>query len=213
MKSKYLLILISIGLIFLLYFIAGLSNPIELSSYDQGNLANYANRIVRLEGTVIESKVTDFGSQLVKIKSKGDTVMVFLQYANPRIREGDGVIARGKIQNYKGKWELLVTSEKDLEVKQSLAKLVSLQELASSPKQWERLKIKVTGKATSPHPYYFYLQSEDDRYKLEVLAPLPKDVVGGDKVTVVGIFSWDKERFGYYLDARSSDCFIFEEEG
>jgi hypothetical protein len=38
-------------------------------------------------------------------------------------------------------------------------------------------------------------------------------VVGGDKVTVMGIFSWDKERFSYYLDARLKGCFIFKEEG
>jgi hypothetical protein len=213
MKSKYLLILVSIGLICLLYFIAGLSNPIELNSYDQESLANYANRIVKVNGTVIESRITDFGSQLIQIKSKEDTLMIFLQYTNPRIGDGDGVTAKGKIQNYKGKWELLVTNEKDLEVKQSQAKLVSLQELASSPKQWERLKIKVTGKATNPHPHYFYLQSENDRYKLKVLAPLPKEVVGGDKVTVMGIFFWDKERFSYYLDARWKGCFIFKEEG
>ncbi|HIH97397.1 MAG TPA: hypothetical protein HA346_00025 [Thermoplasmata archaeon] len=210
MKPKYLLIPLSAGLIFILYFVAGLSNPVELNSCDPTTIANYENRIVRLRGTVTESRITDTGSQLLQIKNREDTVMVFLQNADPGISEGDVIVAKGKIQNYRGEWELLVATDKDLEVKRNPDRTISLQELASCPARWEQMKVKVTGSVTNPHPHYFYLTTKEGTHRLKVLAPLPTNVVANDSVTVEGFFYWDKEKFSYYLDARSGDCSVIK---
>jgi hypothetical protein len=186
-------------MILVLYLIAGISyQPEERISIDSQTLLANANRYVEVEGVVIDTRITDYGNQLIRVKNGSNSVVLFLQAAKPDVGRGNVIRAKGKVQKYQNEWEIYVLKKSDLILLESDG-FLEIPELGFSPQRFEGMRVRVRGIAGNIHSSYFYLEGPERDFRLKVVASLPESIGKGEEIVVDGIFEWNPEVFSYSL--------------
>ena len=207
MKLKHFSIIFSIVGIACLYFLSTLSQPILIELKD---VPKYEDKNVIVEGIVTEYYSTSFGSQIITIESDNASTIVFLE-GKIDVEYGDKIQATGKVQKYKGDWEIVVDNVDFVKVIQKWHNIsMPLWQLSSSPTKYEGLNVNVTGYVDTMYDAYFYLNDPEGSYSIIVFCnPSRYNVHSGQKVNVAAKFSFNNEDFRYRLDINNESHGIF----
>jgi len=212
LKLKHYSLMLSIAGIASLYFISLLSQPvlIELSE-----LPDYEDKQVIVEGTVTEYHVTTYGSQLITIKDKNNSAIIFIE-TEIDVEYGDRIRATGKVQKYNDGWEIIVSNKKFIETIQKWQNIsIPLWQLAQKPSNYQGLNVNVTGVVDSLYDNYLYLTDLDGTYSLIVFYNpyMYNSLYPGQTVIVEGKFDFDQETFRYALTLSEQNHKISQTSG
>jgi len=215
MKFKYLIIFITIGLLFMLYVLSLFTHPARISLSD---ISSYADQQVIIQGTVTDYRTTAYGSQLITIAdslNRTNSVLLYIEGEAP-IEYGDTIQATGEVQQYKNQWEIVVNNPDSIIVLQKWDDLVfPLWELAVHPDNYLNTNVHVTGIVTAPSGSSFLLASTDGKYSIEVIyhSSCPHQFSKGDTVTVKAQFLYDAATCRFLLSVTQPTHGIWRSEG
>jgi len=215
MKFKYLIIFLTIGLLFALYLLTILSQPILVNI---SSLPTYTGQQVIVQGIVTEYQTTTYGSQLITIRETQNSthsVMIYLD-GETSVEYGDTIQAIGDVQQYKNQWELVVNSPQMISIIQKWHAIsFPLWQLALHPENYCDTTVNVTGIISQTSLSSLTLASTDGKYTIPVLyrSSCPHDVTQGDTVTVGARFLYDPTSCQYLLKATEDNHGIWKIEG
>ena len=199
MKLKYFSLFISIIGILILYLIAKLS---QIPLIELNEMSEYEGKQVILEGLVDEYQFSKQGNQIIQIKDDNDTAIIFID-GETEIEHGDIIQAIGEVQKYGSDWELIVSNINYIKIlKKWQNNSIPLWQLAENPLKYLNLNVNVTGHIESISNAYFYIVDLEKNHSLIVFYRLSKNITihPGQKVNVLGKFSFDKEKFRYQIE-------------
>jgi DNA/RNA endonuclease YhcR with UshA esterase domain len=188
-----------------------LSQPALIELKD---VSKYEEKSVIVEGIVTQNRLTNYGSQIITIESDNASATVFIE-GKIEVEYGDKIQATGKVQKYKGDWEIVVDNENFVKVIQKWQNIsIPLWQLSASPEKYEGLNVNVTGYIDTIYDTYFYLADPDGNYSIIVFCnPSKYNVHSGQKVSVAAKFIFNKEEFRYRLDVSDETHGIFMAAG
>lgn len=199
MKLKHFSLLFSVIGILLLYFLSRLSQPPVVAIEE---LQKYEGKQVIVYGIVTGYQETGQDSQIIKIKEGNATVTLFVSGAI-ELEFGDKLKATGEVQKYKDTWEIIIEDTRLVEIVEKWNNLsFPLWQLAQNPARYLDLNVNVTGYIESISNAYFYLVDLEEKYSLIVFYRISENVTiyTGQKVNILGKFSFDEENFRYQLE-------------
>ena len=199
MKLKYFSLFVSIIGILILYLIAKLS---QIPLIELNEMSEYEGKQVILEGLVDEYQFSKQGNQIIQIKDDNDTAIIFID-GETEIEHGDIIQAIGEVQKYGSDWELIVSNINYIKIlKKWQNNSIPLWQLAENPLKYLNLNVNVTGHIESISNAYFYIVDLEKNHSLIVFYRLSKNITihPGQKVNVLGKFSFDKEKFRYQIE-------------
>ena len=207
MKLKHFSLIFSVIGIACLYFLSTLSQPISI---ELKNVSKYEDKSVIVEGIVTEYYLTSFGSQIITIESDNASTIVFLE-GKADVEYGDKIQATGKVQKYKGDWEIVVDNVDFVKVIQKWQNIsMPLWQLSMSPTKYEGLNVNVTGYVDTIYDTYFYLNDLKGNYSIIVFCdPSKYNIHPGQKISVAAKFTFNPEEFRYRLDVLDETQSIF----
>ncbi|MCK4366020.1 MAG: hypothetical protein KAW45_08205 [Thermoplasmatales archaeon] len=174
-------------------------------------LPEYEGKQVIVVGTVISYRTTRQGSQIIKIKENNATATIFVGGAI-ELEFGDKLKAIGEVQKYKDAWEIIIDDIRLVEIVEKWNNIsFPLWQLAQSPARYLDLNVNVTGYIESVSNAYFYLVDLEEKHSLIVFYRIPENVTiyPGQKVSILGKFSFDEETFRYQLEIYDEKHGIF----
>ena len=198
MKLKYFSILFAVVGIFFLYFLSQLSQPLFIEIKE---MRNYDGKQVIVEGTVTDYKLTKQGNQIITIEDENSTTTVFVE-GKTDVEYGDKIRVAGSVQKYKDDWEIVIDNNRLLKIVEKWHSIsFPLWQLAENPAKYLNLNVNVTGIIESSSNAFFYLVDLERGYSLIVFYDLSKNItiIPGQKVNILGKFSFDEENFRYQL--------------
>lgn len=199
MKLKHFSLLFSVIGILLLYFLSRLSQP-PVVAIDE--LQKYEGKEVIVYGIVTSYRATGQDSQIIKIKEGNATVTLFVSGAI-ELEFGDKLKVTGEVQKYKDAWEIIIEDTRLIEVAEKWNNVsFPIWQLAQNPARYLDLNVNVTGHIESISNTYFYLVDLEEKHSLIVFYRISENVTiyPGQKVNILGKFSFDEENFRYQLE-------------
>lgn len=212
MKIKYFSIIFSIVGIIVLYFLSTLSQPVMI---ELNEIPEYEGKQVIVEGTVMEYHITSYGNQIITIENNNTTTIVFVE-EETKAKYGDKIQATGKVQKYKGDWEIVVGDIRFVEIIQHWQNItMPLWQLAENPAKYEGLNINVTGYIDLVYDTYFYLVDMEEEHSIIVFYSHVEQnsIYPGQKVQVAARFMFDIESFRYKLEVSEETHGVFTTTG
>jgi len=198
MQLKYLSIVFSVAGIAFLYFLSTLSQPTLINLNE---INKYEGKQVIVEGTVTESYTTKYDSQILTIENNNFSTKIFVE-GEIDIDYGDKIQATGKVQVYKGEWEVVVNNKRFVRILQKWQNItIPLKQLAQTPDKYKGLNVNVTGYADAIYETYFYLVDPEGKHSIVVIFnPLYYNFTTNQKIYVAGKFVFDANNFRYCLE-------------
>jgi len=199
MQLKHYSLLFSIAGIIILYFLSTLTQPIVI---ELSELPEYEDKQVTVEGVVAEHYITSYESQIIKIEGDNATAMVFVEEKSD-VEYGDKIQVTGKVQKYKGDWEIVVGNERFVTILQKWQNIsIPLWQIAENPVKYDGLNINVTGYIDAVYDAYFYLVDEEATHSIIVFYNSFEhgSVYSGQKVDIAAQFRYNPEDLRYKLD-------------
>jgi hypothetical protein len=199
MKLKYFSLFFSIIGILILYSISKLSQIPVIELYE---MSDYEGKQVTIKGIVSEYHFSKQGNQIIKIKDGNESATIFIEEKTD-IEHGDKIQASGEVQKYGNSWELIINENRYLKILKKWNNIsCPLWQLAENPSKYLDLNVNITGYIESISNAYFYIVDLENNYSLIVYYKLLKNItiVPGQKVNVLGKFSFEKEKFRYQLE-------------
>ena len=212
LKLKHYSLILSIAGIAILYFISLLSQPVLIELFE---LPDYEDKQVIVEGAVTEYHVTTYGSQLITIKDKNNSAIIFIE-TEIDVEYGDRIRATGKVQKYNDGWEIIVSNKKFIETIQKWQNIsIPLWQLAQKPSNYQGLNVNVAGVVDSLYDNYLYLTDLDGTYSLIVFYNpyMYNSLYPGQTVIVEGKFDFNQETFRYALTLSEQNHKISQTSG
>ena len=200
MKLKYFSLIFSIAGIVLLYFLSTLTQPVLIELHE---IPEYEGKQVIVEGIVTEHHVTSYGSQIITIANDNVTTTVFVEEKTD-VEYGDKIQVTGKVQKYKGDWEIVVSNVRFVNIIQKWQNITfPLWQLAENPTKYVGLNVNVTGRIDTVYDTYFYLVDSEEEHSIIVFynpSEYNNSFYPGQKVHVAARFTFDEEDFRYKLE-------------
>ncbi len=170
---------------------------------------------IRTKGLLIDFRATEYGNLLTITRNKTE-LLIFVDSTNARngllnLNYGDEIEVQGRVQLYKGRYELVVT-ESALKLKKACNENKSavsfVSQIARHPGEYEGRRISVMGYAEDVYKHVFYLCDDEggNRMRMRVKAKtgIPiSELQKGDKIIAEGVFSYNPENMGYELNLIS----------
>jgi hypothetical protein len=215
MKFKYLVILITVGSLFALYFLSLISQPtlVPLSS-----LQTYNGQQVIVQGVVTDYQTTTYGSQFITIRdaqNSTNSVILYIEGEMP-VEYGDTIQATGDVQQYKNQWEVVVNNPQFIVILQKWYHVsFPLWQLALHPENYLDTTVNVTGIATQIYDSSFTLTSTDGKYSIETVyqSSCPHEFSKGDTVAVGARFLYDATTCRFLLKTTEATHGIWKSGG
>jgi DNA/RNA endonuclease YhcR with UshA esterase domain len=213
MKMKHFLPILAVICIAALYWMATISKPIVV---EMDEIGKYEGKRVIVEGIVVDKISSDYGETIKIIDGKNwndsdnKGITIFTDDRKP-ISYGDKIRVIGKVQRYRGKWELISNEIEIIDHWESNS--FPLWQLAQYPWRYTGTNINVTGYVKNLHPSYFYLIDEEERYSIKVLYgenATIDNIEKYDRVCVKARFLYDEEKFSFYLECKQKDHAIMK---
>jgi len=121
-------------------------------------LEKYENEIVRVRASVTDVEYLDFDAAKVYIREGNTTSLVFIETLRQddlEITKGDEVEVTGKVQLYKGEFEIVVENERNIKiVKRAENKILFLSTLSRNSWKYRDLNVKIFAKLKYNITYY-----------------------------------------------------------
>ena len=203
MKFNTIVILLSILGIGILYLIATLSEPavVELSK-----LSQFDGRQVIVRGMVKAYHLTNVGGQIIELHNQNtttdDTSISIYAEVPTLVDPGDIIQVTGKVQQYKGEWEVVAAAAQDIMVLKKHGDIVfSLSQVAGNPERYVGLNITVEGQVDEASSDYFFLKDIEGKYILFVVgnSSAARNNTQDETVFVSGVFTYDAKNLRYLV--------------
>jgi len=208
MKLKHFSMLFSIIGILILYFLSKLSAPPLIEIHQ---IQDYDGKQVSIQGIVTGYHSTGQGSQIIDVQENNFTVAIFVEGELP-VEYGDKIQATGQVQKFKDDWEIISEDKRLVKIIEKWQNIsFPIWQLAENPARYLDLNINVTGYIESVSNAYFYLVDLEKNHSLIVFYRSSKNITiyPGEKVYVLGKFSFDQDNFRYQLEIYSDKhCII-----
>lgn len=164
---------------------------------------------VRTRGIVTDVSGTEYGHVLVGLTANQTALLLFVTPSDElgilkNLCYGDEVVVGGRVQVYRGEYELIVSERAIVKVNASADQIVFLPQLATEPKKFEGARIRVVGSVEDLYTSVFYLADGTGTYQLRVKprsgTPLISKLQEGERIVVDGVFSYDSTELRYELN-------------
>lgn len=212
MEFKYFVIVLSVACILFLYFLSSLSKPIMIDLHE---IPDFEGKQVIVEGVVTEHRLTIYGGQIIEIKDiyseNSSKTIVFVEGETP-VEYGDRIQATGKVQKYKGDWEIVVNNERFVKILQKWNNITfPLWQLAENPDKYVGTNVNVAGFIDRKYESYFYLVDSEEQYTVVVYYDSSSfyNFSEGDAVYVGARFVYDAETMRYVLNVKEDTHRIY----
>ena len=173
-------------------------------------VALHEGTVIRTSGVITEFSVTEYGNVLMKIEGNRTELLLFVASANDRnellnLRYGDEIEVEGRVQVYRGDYELIVSGNAIKEVAQQKSNISFVAQIAAQPEEFKGKNIRVVGYVEDVYTRVFYLSDETGNHRMRVklrtaTTNLISELHEGDKIIVEGVFSYDAENMRYELN-------------
>ena len=182
---------------------------------------NYENELIKTKGLVVDLLNLSDGNMLLNIMDNGTELPVFVSSGSSDkdseklvLRYGDEIELQGRIQQYRGEYEIVVS-------KSGIGKIKSdnsndnnahfVAEIAEHPSNYEGRRIRVVGYICEVYKRIFYLCSEEGGsagYRMRVIAERLAEhgLEKGDKVIADGVLVYNPGDMRYELKLISLSC-------
>ena len=222
MEMGRFVIVISLFGICLLYCVSCIVEPPYvpldvLASQSQ----NYENELIKTKGLVVDLLNLSDGNMLLNIMDNGTELPVFVSSSDKDseklvLRYGDEIELRGRIQQYRGEYEIIAPKSSIRKIKSdnssdNNAHFVA--EIAEHPSNYEGRRIRVVGYICKVYKRIFYLCSDNKasteyQYRMRVIAERLAEpgLEKGDKVIADGVLVYNPGDMRYELKLISLSC-------
>ena len=196
LKLKHFSIIFSIFGILVLYLISTLTQPIAIELKD---IQKYEGKEITTKGTVKDSYLTKYGSQIITIEQNGAEIKIFIE-DEIDADFGDIIKVTGNVQKYKDEWELIINDKHQIKILEKWKdQQIPLKALAANPLKYDGLNINISGRIDSLFDDYFYLKDDNYEHSLPVYHNNRYNLDNGNKVYVYGKYIYDEENFRYKI--------------
>ena len=171
-------------------------------------VALHEGSVIRTAGVITDFSITESGNVLIKIKGNQTELPVFVNSGDGRsellnMSYGDEIEVEGRVEVYRGEYELVVSKNAIKKVTQG-SDILFVSQIAVHPEEYEGRKLKVVGYAEDVYKRVFYLRDETGKYRMRVKLmatdmPIP-ELHEGDKIIAEGVFSYDAKNMRYELN-------------
>lgn len=174
-------------------------------------VGTHEGELIRTKGIITDFSGTEYGN-LLTLRGNKTELLIFLDSTNARNREqlnlnyGDEIEIQGRVQLYKGMYELVAAENAIKKMSAENKSSVSfVSQIAMHPKEYEGRRISVVGYAEDVYKHVFYLRDEGGNYWMRVKAnDIPiSELQKGDKIIAEGLLSYDPENMKYELNLIS----------
>lgn len=214
--GHWVIILSIIGII-ILYLISTQTKPKEISISE---VEKYEGKYVIVEGIVIDEYTTKSKGKLITIREDNSSVLVFIEKSSLEIEIGDEIRVEGKVQKYQDDYEIVVLSDKSIEILEHWTnKKISLKQLSNNPDKYIGININITGYVIYVDKYEtnisFYLTDSviGGNYSLKIIGcsinSIVQNITDGDFVIVKGKFEYDDYSLRYIINVSEKEHCVF----
>jgi hypothetical protein len=195
---KRIVILFSLLGVCVLYYISLVITP-PFVPLDE--VAFHEGTIIRTRGVITELSVTESGHVLMQLEGNQTKLPLFFDSLGARselsnLSYGDEIEVEGKVQIYRGVYEL-VAFETGIKTVRQEGDIAFVSQIAVQPEEYKGRKLRVVGYAEDVYTHVFYLCDETGSYRMRVRfmdAAIPISALHeGDKVIAEGVFSYDAQ--------------------
>jgi len=186
--------------ILFLYFLATLSEPIEI---DINEIENFEGKRVIVKGIVIHKEEMQ-SSEVLLIKNGNNTLHIFSPFSS-NTHYGDEIEVMGKVEKYKGQWEVI--AEEIRTTKKWDEESIPLWELSEYAAEYNGRNVNVTGYVEKICSAYLIITDEKGDYKLKVFYP-PDYNISVKKyahVCIKAFFVYDETSFSFSLHIENEE--------
>jgi hypothetical protein len=172
-------------------------------------IPRYEGLSVRTRGVVMDVSGTEYGNVLVKLASNQTALLLFVTPSDQSgiVRDlsyGDEIVVEGRVQIYRGEYELVTAEHAIAKVNASANRIVFIPQLASEPKRFEGARIRVAGTVDDLYTSVLYLADGTGTYRLRVKprsgALVISELQKGEKIVAEGVLSYDSTELRYELN-------------
>jgi len=172
-------------------------------------IPRYEGSSVRTRGLVTDVSGTEYGHVLVSLAANQTTLLLFVTSSDQSgivsdLSYGDEIVAEGRVQVYRGEYELVTAELAIAKVNASANRIVFLPQLASEPERFEGARIRVAGTIDDLYTSVLYLADGTGTYRLRVKprsgALITSELQEGDKIVAEGVLSYDSMELRYELN-------------
>jgi hypothetical protein len=176
-------------------------------------VGTYEGTFVRTKGVITDFSVTGYGNMLT-IRGNKTELLILVNSGKEQLNlsYGDEIEVQGRVQLYKGRYELVAAENAINKVSAENGSAVSfVSQIARHPEGYEGRRICVVGYVEDVYKHVFYLGDEGDshqmRVKVEVEARVNNipisELQKGDKILAQGVFRYNPENMRYELNLIS----------
>jgi hypothetical protein len=172
-------------------------------------IPRYEGSIIRTRGVVTDVSGTEYGHMLVRLAANQTALLLFVTPSDQLgiVRDlsyGDEVMAEGRVQVYRGEYELVTAEGAIAPVNASANRIVFISQLASDPNRFEGERIRVAGTVDDLYTSVLYLADGTGTYRLRVKsgsgALVISELQEGEKIVAEGVLSYDSTELRYELN-------------
>ena len=204
MKKGYPAFIVSVAGVASLYLLSLIIQPIHIPL---DKLPAFEGKLVEVTGIVTDVVLTTYNHQIISIRNIQTEPVANITIFSEQpvdVDVDDVITARGKVQRYEGRWEVVVRESSNIEISTPVApSRVPLWKLSQDPEQYKNLPVSITGKVKgdTSSDAAFTLYDETGKYRITVLtSPLALlNLEEGNRVSVNGRLLYDITRFSYYF--------------
>jgi hypothetical protein len=172
-------------------------------------IPRYEGSSVRTRGIVTDVSGTEHGYVLVSLAANQTALLLFVTPSDEPgiVRDlsyGDEIVAEGRVEVYRGGYELVTAEHAIAKVNASVNRIVFLPQLASEPKRFEGARIRVAGTIDALYTSVLYLTDGTGTYRLRVKprsgALVISELQAGEKIIAEGVLSYNPTELRYELN-------------
>jgi len=216
-KAVVILSLLGIGILYgisLTSFVEPPYVPLE-----EVAVGTHEGTFIRTKGVITDLSITEYGN-LLTLRGNKTELLIFVDLGIGKeqlnLSYGDEIEVQGRVQLYKGRYELVAAENTINKVSAENESVVSfVSQIARHPEEYEGKRIRVVGYAEGVYKHVFYLGSEGDSYQMRVKVEaearaktnngsIPiSELQKGDKIIAEGVFRYNPENMRYELNLIS----------
>ncbi|HDS44695.1 MAG TPA: hypothetical protein ENN68_01115 [Methanomicrobia archaeon] len=172
-------------------------------------VARYEGASVRTRGVVTDVSVTEQGYVQLRLAANQTSLLLFVIPSDQSgiVRDlsyGDEVVAEGRVQVYRGEYELVTAEHAIAKVNTSANRILFVPQLAREPERFEGTRIRLAGTVEDLYTSVLYIADGTGTYRLRA-KPVSgalgiSELQEGDTIVAEGVLFYDSTALRYELN-------------
>lgn len=186
----------------------GLSSFVTPPFVPLDEIALHEGTVVRTSGVITDFSITASGNVLITLEGNQSELPIFVESADKgtellNLGYGDEIEVTGRVQVYRGTYELVVSVTGIKKVMQG-RDIAFVSQIAAHPEEYAGRRIRAVGYVGDVYTHVFYLRDEASSHQMRAALVDAESSISalqeGDKVLAEGVFSYDAENMRYELN-------------